>query len=187
MALVDTILPYLRRQKRTQKTGSMTDEVTAGQREESAPTICIPILSHFLRLHDYGCKHEYILLHAINCVSQVSQKTLSASTLPSLSAGGGSYTVTLFPGLVFDRQETAPRGRKQFVPGLSLPHAHTHGLSHKHTPLLNTALLSGIFASITLLSVVTSDVWLANRNIDFQGNLLYAWSISLQKEAMYET
>lgn len=40
----------------------MTGEVTKGQQEESTPTTCIPILLHFLRLHDCRCKLEYILL-----------------------------------------------------------------------------------------------------------------------------
>lgn len=141
MALVDTILPYLQGQTREQETRSMTNEVIIVHREESAPTTYV--YAYQSCPPSSGCMTTGVNMNTYSFVQSVvffyvSQKTLSASALLSLSTSGGCCTVILFTGVVFNRQETAPQGLQQFVPGLSLPQPHR--LTHKYTALHFTLL-----------------------------------------------
>lgn len=140
MALVDTILPYLG----GQKTGSMT-EVTMGQQEDCAAAIGISILAHFLRLHGYGCKHEYATLN------QLCQSSVKCCLPPPfcLCLLVEAVTVTLLPGLVFstDRRLNPRAKNNLFQACLYHTHTHTQANTQTHTSLLNAALLSGIFGS----------------------------------------
>lgn len=62
----------------------MIDYMTVGQREESAPIVCIPIMPHFLRLSTGVNTNMYSFTQ--QCQSSVTEH-LSASALLSLSGG----------------------------------------------------------------------------------------------------
>lgn len=138
MALVETILPYLWGQTRIQKTGSMTDEVTIGQRGICS-YLCIPILPHFLRLPDYSCKHEHIL----NCVFLITCVTENFVRLNPSLYGGNSV-----PCRCFRQTGDSTLGPKTICSRpVFTTHTYTQTNTQTHTSLLNTALLSGISGS----------------------------------------
>lgn len=130
--------------KDKQKTAWMTDRVTAGQREGSAPATNIPIPSHFLRLRDCRCKHEYVVLHSI--VSIRCHRKLCLPPPFCLCLLVEPFTVTLLLSVVCEQTGDSTPGPKTIC---SRPVFTTH--AQTHTSRLNTAPPLGIFGSNTAL------------------------------------